>query len=292
MTGDPRTQAAVDELWARTVAHPDDGLSTLFETVTRRRRQSRVRLATATVVAVVAAWWGFTTFGDVRAAPPSPSHPPVARTSPGPCHTLYVTCLGDRTYRFSLYRPVTWRIPHGFGVNSGSGANIGMVESDGLGSGSDSGVTVLERARPASLSGALAPGVPATAAGFAQWLASRPFLDASTPRRTTIDGHSAWQVRVQLKPHVGPGPATCSGRPCFPVTFQHFMTDIPAPGLQPAYTGIESDMTADYTVFDLSGSPTTELKGPTVVWSWAFGHDTAALDRNKALVDGLSWPAD
>ena len=122
MTGDPRTTAAVDELWARTVAHPEDGLTTLFETVSRRRRQSRVRLATATVVAVVAAWWGFTTLGDVRSAPPAPSHQPLpTRTTPGPCHTLYVTCLGNRTYRFSLYRPVTWRIPQGYGVNSGSG---------------------------------------------------------------------------------------------------------------------------------------------------------------------------
>jgi len=293
MTGDPRTKAAVDELWARTAAHPEDGLTTLFETVSRRRRQSRVRLATATVVAVVAAWWGFTTLGDVRSAPPAPSHQPLpTRTTPGPCHTLYVTCLGNRTYRFSLYRPVTWRIPQGYGVNSGSGASIGMVESDGTGTLSDSGVTVLERARPASLSGELAPGAPTTAAGFVQWLASRPFLDTSTPHQTTIAGHSAWQVRVQLKPHVDPAPATCNGRPCFPITFQHFMTDIPGPGLQPAYTGIGGDMTADYTVFDLSGSPTTLQKGPTVVWSWALGHDTAALDRNRSLVDGLSWPAD
>ena len=294
MTGDPRTKAAVDELWARTAAHPEDGLTTLFETVSRRRRQSRLRLATATAVAVLAAWWGFTTFGDVSATPPAPMHPSVpTRPSPGPCHTLYVTCLGDRTYRFGLYRPVDWHIPDGYGVNSGDGANIRLVESYGLGSRSGSGVTVLERARPASQSGSLAPGVPDTASGFVHWLASRPFLEATTPRQTTIDGRSAWQVRVQLKPHLGPGPQWCNTtQPCYPITHQEFVTDQGSTGLQSAITGIWGDMTADYTAFDLSGGPTTQQKGPTVVWSWAFGHDTAALDRNHALVDGLSWPAD
>ena len=40
-------------------------------------------------------------------------------------------------------------------------------------------------------------------------------------------------------------------------------------------------MTADYTAFHL---PNT---GTAVVWSWAFGHDTRDLDRNRSLADGI-----
>ena len=41
-------------------------------------------------------------------------------------------------------------------------------------------------------------------------------------------------------------------------------------------------MSADYTAVDVPGGPTI------VVWSWAFGHDRAALARNRTVVDGVS----
>ena len=205
MTSDPRTRAAVEDLWAHTVADPDEGLAALFDTHSRRRTRARLGMAAAAAVTVLAGWWGATTWSGHSDVSPGPStRPPVTRSSPGTCHTLYVTCLGNRTYQFGLYRPVTWRIPQGYGVSSGSGANIYSVESDRLGAGSDSGVTVLERVRAASPASKAAPGVPAGASGFVHWLASRPFLDATTPRQTTIDGLSAWQVRG-VRTEAGPG---------------------------------------------------------------------------------------
>lgn len=296
MSTDPRTRAAVEDLWAHTVADPEESFAALLEVGARRRTHGRWAMAAAAAVAVLAAWWGITTFGPGTGDDLGPSHAPsgTPKTSSGPCHTSYVECLGARTYRFALYRPVTWQIPRGYGVNSGSGANRRIVESYGLGSRSESGVTVLERVHAASLQSRSAPGVPATAAGFVHWLASRPFLDATTPHRTTIDGRSAWQVRVRLKAHVGLGPATCNGAAgerCYPITDQEISTGHDSPGIQSAITGIWGDLTSDYTAFDLSGGATTQDSGPTVVWSWAFGHDTAALARNHVLVDGLAWPA-
>jgi len=82
---------------------------------------------------------------------------------------------------------------------------------------------------------------------------------------------------VAVKPHHGSGPGRCAGSspvtgfPCHPITYQDSGT----------VTGIWSDMTADYTAFHL---PNT---GTAVVWSWAFGHDTRDLDRNRSLADGI-----
>ena len=272
MTTDSRARAAVDDLWAHTVAHPEEGLATLFVTRARRRRRAGLGLALAAAAAVVVAWWGL----DSSPAPaPAPAPPPPWAQHPraDPCHTQFVTCLGGRTYVFGLAAPVRWHIPRGYAADSGAGATALMVES--YSESKSSGVTVMEHVAAASRGSEAANGVVRTAQGFADWLASRPFLTASTPQHTTIDGHDAWHVRVSLRPHVPDGPGVCTGRwQCYPITYQ-----------AGAITGIWGDMVADYTAFDLPGG------GTTVVWSWAFGHDTRALARNEASVAGLSWPS-
>lgn len=275
MTLERVTRAAVEDLWAHTVADPEQGLTDLFAAHTRRRTQSRWAMGLAVAAAVLAAWWGGTTFGH-HAATPQPA-PPVPVPTQVACPSGHVRCLGQGTYRFALASPVVWRIPRGFGVDSGGGATSGMVESYWHHRGIASGVTVLEGVRAAARTAhpAPAPGVPGTAAGFVQWLASHSYLHASTPRRTTVAGHPAWAVRVSLNPHAAPGPATCTGgNRCYPVTIQS----------GDSVTGIWGDMVADYTAFDLPGS------GTAVVWSWSFAHDTSALTRNRELVAGLSWP--
>jgi hypothetical protein len=88
-----------------------------------------------------------------------------------------------------------------------------------------------------------------------------------------LGGLDAWHVRVSLRPHVGRGSGLCNDiYPCYQVTWQ-----------DGAITGIWGDMTADYIATDLPGS------GTAVVWSWAFGHDKAALHRNGRVVAGLTW---
>jgi hypothetical protein len=270
-------RAASEDLRIHTTADVEAGLGALHLAHTRRQRRSRAMAALVAAAAVAAAWWGGASVGGHDANP--------APTVPGPTHGLQqpvcsdpmVTCHGHRTYDFALQTPVTWRIPRGYGVNSGAGASTRLVESYAP-SGS-AGVTVLEGVRAASPTGSRAvAGVPADAGGFIHWLASRPYLDASAPRRTTFDGRTAWQVTVSRVPHSGHGLGHCAGGPigglaCRAVTFQ-----------DGSVTGIWGPMTAEYTAFDL---PVT---GTTVVWSWAFGHDTRALARNETVVSGLSWP--
>jgi hypothetical protein len=273
-------RSASADLAARTSADVDAGLEALLVTHTRRRRQARVALSLAAAAAVAVAWWGGASFGHhPTRLEPAPSPSPTVPTIPaGPavCAEPLVTCRGHRTYRFALARPVQWRIPRGYGVNSGAGASSTLVESySRTGPG---GVTVMEGVRAASRDSRLAAGVPPTAEGFVRWVAHRPYVRASAVRRTTFDGLSAWQVRVAVRPHRGGGPGRCgeagpAGYPCHPITFQ-----------SGAITGVWADMTADYTAVDVPGS------GTLVVWSWAFGHDTATLRLNQRVVHGLSLP--
>jgi hypothetical protein len=272
-------RAASTDLRTHTSADPEAGLDAVLAAHSRRRRQSRVAMSLAVVTAVAVAWWGGAGFGrHVTSLEPTAPMRPVPEQAV--CRSPMVECLGDRTYRFALIVPVTWHVPRGFGVDSGAGATTGMVES--YSPSGESGVTVMEGVTAPALhrESARPSGGPDTAKGYLHWLSTRPYLVASTPRRTTIDGRAAWQVRVTLKPHAGAGPGRCTGAvggiPCHPVTYQDVGTT----------TGIFGDMVADYTAFDLPGS------GTAVVWSWAFGHDTQALDRTQQVVGGLSWPID
>jgi hypothetical protein len=277
MTTDPRTRAAVDDLWASTVADPDAGLASLMEVHSRRRPQSRASTAALVAVAVAAAWWGGSTFGAHRSVTPDPALVPSnqTQTQTTVCAEDRVTCRGGRDFRFALSRPVDWHIPVDYGVASGDGVSSSMVESYSLRSAGGSGVTVMEGARAASRSSGEVPGGPTTGKGFVRWLAARPFLTASTPRRTTIDGRDAWQVRVALRPHLPEGPGWCNGSfQCYPVI-----------SVGGAITGIWRGVVADYTAFDLPGA------GTAVVWSWSLDDDPRALEHNQTLVSGLSWPS-
>jgi hypothetical protein len=275
-------RAASDDLRSHTAPDVDAGLEALFVAHARRRRDSRFAVALVAAAAVATVWWGAAGLGDHRTGP-EPAPAPATRTPPvlvpqagKLCQRSRVTCLGDRTYRFALNSPVEWQIPHGYGVDSGGGASSFMVESYAMRRGSSAGVTVMEGVRAASRhSPEPDPRVPATARAFVQWVALRPSLHASAVRRVTFDGRVAWHVRVSVRRHAGPGPGRCTVTPatvpCHPITYQ-----------DGAITGLWSDMSADYTALDLPGV------GTVVVWSWAFGHDRAALARNRAVADAVS----
>jgi len=267
-------RAASVDLRTRTSTDLDAGLDAVLAAHSSRRRRLQVTIALAAAVAVAAAWWGGVTFGHHDTALQPTHRIPTPGGNQAVCADPMVTCLGGRTYRFSLDSPVRWHIPRGYGVNSGAGATTQLVES--YASTGSSGVTVMEGVVAASRASLAAAGVSPTPDGFIHWLAARPYLRASTVRRTTFDGRPAWHVRVAVKPHRGAGPERCAGgpiigRPCHPITYQ-----------DGTVTGVWSDMIADYTAYDVPGS------GTVVVWSWAFGHDTAALARNLSLVYGVS----
>jgi hypothetical protein len=282
---DDLARVAVDDLRTATRSDVEAGLLEVYAGHQRRRSQNLWMAAAALVLALGVGWWGGHAMTDRGPATPQPIKPPPHvvhhKTCSGP-----VRCLGDSTYRFALTRPVTWHIPYGYDVNSGTGATDWLVESYAQ-TGSEgggpyqydtvAGVTVLEGVRAPSADGrSVRSDVPDTPRAYVSWLAGRPFLETSSVERTQVDGLTAWHVRVTLAHGAGLGPAVCNNQSaCYPMTVtpDHHVT------------GIWSDMVADYTAFRVPGA------GTTVVWSWAFAHDKTALVRNRTAVRGLSWPS-
>jgi hypothetical protein len=275
---------AASDLETATTTDPGLGLAGLHAGHARHRSHTRVATAVVLLAALSTGWFGRGMVTGDRTAPAVSPTPPVTTPSLGVlhggpwarlCQADNVTCLGHRTYRLELAAPVRWHLPEGSEVANG-GPTTDYVETYWTHRGNRAGVSVLENVRAAATGPVPgpAPGVSATASGFVHWLAARPFLVSSEPRRMTLAGHQDWQTRVRLRGGEPPGPGACTnGFACYPVTTNG-----------PAITGIWDDMVADYTAVDLPGH------GTAVVWSWAFGHDTAALARNQVLVDGISWP--
>ncbi len=282
---DDLVRSAVDDLRTATNADVESGLHEVYAARRLLRRQQRWAAAAAAVLALAVGWWGGHAMAGGTPTTPHPVGPPPHITPPQTCSGP-VRCLGSSTYRFALTRPVVWHIPHGYGVNSGTGATDWLVESYAQniagGGGPDqsdtvAGVTVMEGVRaPSADGGSARSGVADTPHAFVSWLAGQPYLDATGVRPTHVDRRPAWHVRVTLAHGVGHGPGVCDGRfACYPTTF--------AP--DHSVTGIWGDMVADYTAFHVPGA------GTTVVWSWAFSRDRAALAHNRLAVQGLSWPS-
>lgn len=268
-----RTSAA--DLHSGTSLDIAAGLADLHVREADHRRKARLAAGAAVVLAVGLGAVGGTVLASDN-PPPTPATPaPTVHKDPA-CERERTQCLGDRTYRFDLARPVVWALPSDFGADSGPGVEPLKVESFWQGS-SQSGVTVLEKVRASSPDGQRrAPGVADTPQAFVDWVASRPYLDAGPVTRTRLDGHLAWQVRVTPALVASSHPAACDAGPC------HLIT------LQPdgSTTGMWDTMAADYIALRLPGG------GTTVVWSWMLTPDPQQLDVLKEAVQGLSWPAD
>ena len=279
-------RSSAEELRAGTAGDVEAGLADLHVRHTRHRRHALVGAVAAVAIALGVGWSAgsmMTRAGDREDSGPvgpGPSpHPPVLTQGLGggdECTAPLVTCLGDRTYRFDLDRPVVWALPPLFAANSGSGATTQSVESYRAAE-PVAGVTVLEHVRASTPDGSRsARGVADDPQAFVEWVADRPFLDAGTVSRTTIDGRRAWRVRVHLAQHVGQGPGLCSvTHRCHALTRQS--ADVP--------TGIWGDMVAQYVAFRLPGA------GTTVIWSWVFGGNVEHLGSLEEAVHGISFPS-
>lgn len=280
-------RSSAEELRAGTAGDVEAGLADLHVRHARHRRHAVVGAVAAVAIALGVGWSAgsvMTREGDrENSGPvgpgPSPSPPILTQGFGGgdECSAPLVTCLGDRTYRFDLDRPVVWALPPLFGANSGSGATTQSVESY-RSAAPVAGVTVLEHARASTPDGSRsARGIADDPQAFVEWVAERPFLDAGAVSPTTIDGHRAWRVRVHLDPHAGRGPGICS------ITHRcHALTRQP----HGVPTGIWGDMVSQYIAFHLPGA------GTTVVWSWAFGGDVEHLGGLEEAVHAITFPTD
>jgi len=270
-------RSSSEELRTRTTADVEAGLADLHVRLAHHRRRTGLAVAAAIVFAAgLGAGVGVLATHTDAGSPTTPSHPGPTTSGQDPvCIAPRVDCLGDRTYRFALNRPVEWTIPPGFGVNSGAGASATMVESYREAP-PTAGVTVLEDVRASSPDGTQpASAVDESPRAFVRWVAARRYLDAGEVIRTTLDGHPAWQVRVTLARGAAPGQGVCTDRyQCHAITFQPGGTS----------TGIWGDMAAEYTAIRLPGA------GMTVVWSWMFTGSGGHLGALEEAVHGLSWP--
>jgi hypothetical protein len=282
---DDLARTAVADLRTATSSDVEAGLRDVYAGHRRRRRESVLAASAAVALAMGVGWWGGQAMGNRAPSTPQPVQtPPVvqSKSCSGAIH-----CLGAMRYRLDLTRPVTWHLPPGYRLGTGSDVTDWQGESDALTSAdgggpymSDTvaGVTVLEGVRAASADGGSARAdVADTPRAFVTWLAAQPYLQASSVEAARVNGHPAWHVRVSVVHGAGDGPAACDDRhSCFATTItpDHHVT------------GIRSGMVADYTAFALPGA------GTTVVWSWAFSHDRSALARNSIAVRGLSWADD
>jgi hypothetical protein len=120
---------------------------------------------------------------------------------------------------------------------------------------------------------------PMSARDMARWVAARPFVNASTVTRTELDGVPAWQLDIELR----------RGEPR---SEREFCNDaqsqcralLRVPSNQTSWeSGPWSDMVSRYTFVDAPGGDTV------VIWSWAFGKDTAALRVNNSVIKTIKW---
>ena len=271
-----RTSAA--ELRNGTSVDVEAGLADLHVRQADQRGKARFAAGVAVVLAVgLGAVGGTVLAGDNR--PSTPATPPPTHQSKEPaCERERTQCLGDRTYRYNLARPVVWALPSEFAADAGPGVEPYKVEVASYRQGqSPYGVTVLERVSASSPDGQTpAPGVADDPQAFVDWVATRPYLDAGPVTRTTLDGHPAWQVTVTPAHSDSLRLSACDAGPC------HLITHQP----DGSTTGIWGTMAATYLALRLPGG------GTTVVWSWRITPDPQDLDVLNEAVQGLSWPAD
>lgn len=270
-------RTSAEQLRVATTGDVEAGLAELYVRHARRQRRFRVEVVAAVVLAVGLAATGGAVLSHRAERRISPTDPEPSGNHAQPfCPTnVRVACLGHRTYRFPLVRPVDWHIPSDFGVGSGLTTPL-TVESWRQTGRWEEGVTVLERARASSADGRrTGAGVTDTPQAFVHWVAARPFVSAGPVRTTTLDGHQAWQVRITMAPGRPAGPGICDDRvKCYRILSQ-------PDGATAGVWGHQ--MVSEYTAFTLPGA------GTTVIWSWMFDRHSD-FSRLARVVDGLSWP--
>jgi hypothetical protein len=277
MSIDARARAAAGELRAATAEGVRMATMTEIDKESTSRRRTR-SIAAVTTAVVVVAGLGAVALTRSGSTPRPGGTDPVASVSGSPtpqaagampiCSFDGITCLGGRTVRADLVAPVTVTLPSSItGDDAQTTGTEFEVYVDSHSNSGVSGVTVLEGAVPTQADDPSKPDPTAstTAKAAATWLAARPFVQPTTPVRTTLDGVPAYRVHVVLKPGsrlTGPGKANESSASTF--------------SSGESWAAVTASMhDATYYLLDLPHV------GLTVVWSWSFGgspEDRAAQD--------------
>jgi hypothetical protein len=274
MSIDERARAATDELRTATASGVHMATISEIEKASASRRRTRAALAAATAVVVLGGAWGLSLDRGRAAGDPagpgtvSPSGPATRTGVPQPtrtgpfalCSFDHVTCLGGRTVRADLPAPVTVVLPVAFQTDMAE-AHATVFEVFGDVPGEMSGVAVLEDATPSAPHDPSTPDPTggSTAEAASRWLASRPFIQPTTPQRLVLDGLTAYRVHVVLRPGTRLVGTPKEGEPTA-ATF--------ASG-KDSWSAVSSSLSdTTYYLLDVPGG------GLTVVWSWSFGPAT------------------
>ena len=240
-----------------------------FQHLATSRRRTRIALAAAILAVLLGAVTGATQWLDSgsgrRSGEPAHEVSPTtlqettAAADQFGCLHPRITCgPGQQMYGVDLDVDLTWKLVHDFGAPySGSGPTDTFVES--YLADRQAGVSVFEQVQVAAQQRSPRPLADIrTAQEFITWVSERPYLQASSVRRTTLSGQPAWTVDVRVPHDAAAGPGRCINHAaCHPVIYQ-------AGAGSPWIAGLWGGMTARYTAIDLDGA------GITVVCSWSF----------------------
>jgi hypothetical protein len=287
VTIDQRARSAGANLRSAHADDPDvfESYPRLLVTI-RRRAWTRV-IAAGVILAAAAGGIGIalSRFDDVTAKPVG--EPPAASAGVGrTCQQTFFHCGSGSRITMALPVPASWIVKPPFSrdlhfvTEAGTGQLV-LAESYRKDTAQLAGVTVAEgvRATKADHLADVDPSAPTHARALAEWVSRRPFLRSGAVQRTPVGRLPAWTVQVRLRAPGRLGVSDCNQLTirCMPVLIM--------PGAASTVLGAWSSMIARYTFVDVPGA------GPTVVWSWTFGHTDRALDRNQSLIDSLRFAA-
>ena len=272
------------DLRASTTPDAEDGLRRLRAVDVRRKTRTRLTAAVLVLGVMSAGVLGRAVLAREEGAPAHPApgnvqHPEVCRVA-----GVGVECLAGGALRFDLADPVRWVFEACCNKVAAGDPTATEVEVEDIDL--RQGVLITEMARPATTLGQPAGGFGPSPSPrrFAEWLASRPYLHATTPTRTTLAGHEGWTVRARIAKGAGPGKGLCGQLACYPLTVSR--TAATSAGGGGGMNGIWGSMLVDFTFLSLP-------KGTTVVWSWTFDDDPASLKTiSRDILAGITWPGD
>ncbi|MEO6512890.1 MAG: hypothetical protein ABIO16_17970 [Nocardioides sp.] len=256
-------RAAVEENHVEVVEHRLSVIPTAY----RRRRRHAVATVASAAVAVAALGVGGVWLQSVTdGTAPAPSSPAPSNLSDACAKAVALTCRADGGFAVHAAVPYSFEVPPSFGfpATDYSPDLVDLVQDSG-----EAGVAIMEDPRP---QGDARPG---DAQALATWIATRPYLEASTPYAVDVDGLRAWKVDARLLGDaVVPRKVRCNQvqSKC------HALLVLNHVGWQ---VGVWRGMVTGFSVVDLPQGHTM------VIWQWAFDPDQAALRANDAVVAGL-----
>ncbi|HEY7043979.1 MAG TPA: hypothetical protein VH419_09960 [Nocardioidaceae bacterium] len=252
--------------------------------ITTARRHHRLRVAAvAAAVATLIGGAGYALANAPRDADLAPTDQPPATSTPpqSDCDSPYLRCTAGGRITMQMPVPVSWTVGPQFDREPQALVDSGTSQvylGENYQRDATAGVTVAEGVQPVRATSQAEPasGVPADARSVAQWVADRPFLDASAVQHTTVDGVDAWTVRAATRDPSRQGVARCNGGrfTCMPLLS---LTKFPADTL-----GVWDTMISQYTFVDLPGA------GVTMIWSWSFDGERSFV-ANQQVVDSIRF---